>query len=188
MPAVLVANWWALVLRGIAAILFGVLTFAWPGVTIAILVIFFGVYALIDGILAIISAVRAAEHRRHWAAYAIEGVVGILIGLFALFTPLGAAALFVYLLAAWALVTGVLEIVAALRLRRHIPGEWALMLTGVLSILFGILVFSRPLAGAVALVWIIAVYAILFGILWITLGFRLRSHPVRVVRPAGTVL
>lgn len=188
MPAVLVANWWALVLRGIAAIIFGVLTFAWPGVTIAVLVIFFGVYALIDGILAIVSAVRAAEHHRRWAAFAIEGIVGILIGLFALFTPLGAAAMFVYLLGAWALVTGVLEIAAALRLRRHIPGEWALMLTGVLSILFGIFVFLAPLAGAVALVWIIAVYAILFGILWITLGFRLRNHPVRLVRPAEPAL
>jgi uncharacterized membrane protein HdeD (DUF308 family) len=188
MPAVLVANWWALVLRGIAAIIFGVLTFASPGVTIAVLVIFFGVYALIDGILAIISAIRAAEHHRHWTAFAIEGIVGILVGLFALFTPLGAAALFVYLLGAWALITGVLEIIAALRLRRHIPGEWALILTGVLSILFGIFVFFAPLAGLVALVWIIAVYAILFGILWITLGLRLRNHPVRLVRPAEPTL
>jgi uncharacterized membrane protein HdeD (DUF308 family) len=188
MPAVLVANWWALVLRGIAAIIFGVLTFAWPGATIAILVIFFGVYAMIDGILAIVSAIRAAEHHRRWGAFAIEGIVGILIGLFALFAPVAAAALFVYVLGAWALITGVLEIIAALRLRRHIPGEWALVLTGVLSILFGVFVFFAPLAGAVALIWIIAVYAILFGILWITLGFRLRNHPVRLVTPAAPVV
>ena len=185
MPAVLVANWWALVIRGIAAIIFGILTFAWPGATIAVLVIFFGVYALIDGIFAIISAVRAAEHHRRWAVFAIEGVVGILIGLFALFAPIAATALFVYVLGAWALITGILEIGAAMRLRRHIPGEWALVLTGALSIVFGILVFFAPYAGAVALVWIIAVYAILFGILWLILGFRLRNHPVRIVRPAS---
>ncbi len=188
MPAVLVANWWALVIRGIAAIIFGILTFAWPGATIAILVIFFGVYALIDGIFAIISAVRAAEHHRRWAVFAIEGIVGILIGLFALFDPVAAAALFVYVLGAWALITGILEIAAALRLRSHIPGEWTLILTGALSILFGILVFFAPLAGAVALIWIIAVYAILFGVLWLTLGFRLRNHPVRIVRPASSVV
>ena len=187
MPAVLVANWWALVLRGIAAIIFGVLTFAWPGATIAVLVIFFSVYAFIDGILAIISAIRAAGHHRRWGAFAIEGIVGILIGLFAFFTPIRAAALFVSILAAWAIITGILEIVAAIRLRRHIPGEWSLILTGALSILFGILVFFAPLAGAVALVWIIAVYAILFGILWLSLGFRLRHHPVRIVRPADSI-
>lgn len=187
MPAVLVANWWALVLRGVAAIIFGVLTFVWPGATIAVLMIFFGVYALIDGILAIISAIRAAEHHRRWGAFAIEGIVGILIGLFALFTPIGAAALFVSILAAWAVITGILEIVAAVHLRHHIPGGWSLILTGALSILFGILVFFAPFAGVIALVWIIAVYAILFGILWLSLGFRLRKHPVRIVRPAGVV-
>lgn len=184
MPAVLVANWWALVLRGIAAIVFGILTFAWPGATIAVLVIFFGVYAIIDGILAFVSAIRAAERHRRWGAFAIEGIIGILIGLFALFAPSAATVLFVYIVAAWAFLTGTFEIAAALRLRRHIPNEWALILTGVLSILFGILVFLAPAAGAIALVWIIAIYAVLFGILWLTLGFRLRNHPIHLVRPA----
>jgi uncharacterized membrane protein HdeD (DUF308 family) len=188
MPAVLAANWWALVLRGIAAIIFGVLTFFWPGATIAVLVIFFGVYALIDGILAIVSAIRAAERHRRWGAFLMEGIVGILAGLFALFAPVAAAALFVYILAAWALITGALEIAAAIRLRRDIPGEWALILTGILSILFGVLLFIAPIAGAVALVWLIGVYAVLFGALWITVGIRLRTHPVYFVRPAGGVV
>lgn len=188
MPAVLAANWWALVLRGIAAIIFGILTFVWPGVTITVLAIFFGAYALIDGILAIVSAVRAAERHRRWGVFLIEGIVGILAGLFALFAPVAAAAIFVYVLAAWALITGGLEIAAAIRLRRDIPNEWVLILTGILSILFGLLLFMAPLAGAVALVWIIAVYAILFGGLWIALGMRLRRHPVYFVGPASGVV
>ena len=188
MPAVLAANWWALVLRGIAAIVFGVLTFFWPGATIAVLVIFFGVYALIDGILAIVSAIRAAERHRRWGPFLVEGIVGILAGLFALFAPVAAAALFVYILAAWALITGALEIAAAIRLRRDIPGEWALILIGILSILFGVLLFIAPIAGAVALVWLIGVYAILFGILWLTVGIRLRKHPVYFVGPASGVV
>lgn len=187
MPAVLIANWWALVVRGIAAIIFGILTFIWPGASIAVLVVLFGVYAFIDGVFAIISAIRAAEHHRRWGAFAIQGIVGILIGLFAFFTPISAAALFVSVVGAWAIITGIFEIVAAIRLRAHIPGEWSLILTGGLSIAFGILIFFAPLAGAVALVWIIAIYAILFGILWLNLGFRLRNHPVRIVRPAGSV-
>jgi uncharacterized membrane protein HdeD (DUF308 family) len=188
MPAVLAANWWALVLRGIAAVVFGVLTFLWPGATIAVLAVFFGVYALIDGILAIVSAVRAAERHRRWGPFLVEGIVGILAGLFALFAPIATAAFFVYILGAWALITGAFEIAAAIRLRRDIPGEWALILTGILSILFGVLLFVAPLAGAVALVWIIGVYAVLFGVLWITVGLRLRKHPVYFVRPASGVV
>ncbi len=186
MPAVLAANWWALILRGVAGIVFGILTFVWPGSTVAVLTLLFGAYALIDGILAIVSAVRAAERHRRWIPFALEGVIGILVGLFALFDPLAAAGFFIYIVAAWALITGIFEIAAAIRLRREIPNEWALALLGALSILFGIILFFAPFAGAYVLVWIIGVYAILFGALWITVGLRLRRHPVYLVRPAGS--
>jgi uncharacterized membrane protein HdeD (DUF308 family) len=168
-------NWWALALRGIAAIVFAILTFAVPGVTLAVIVILFGAYALVDGIFAIISAVRAARGHRPWGSFLLEGTVGVIIGLVTFFVPAVTLAFLIYLVGAWAIVTGVLEVAAAIRLRRYIAGEWLLALTGVISILFGILVYWAPLAGALAIVWWLGVYALVFGILLLLLSFRIRS-------------
>ncbi len=181
MAMILRSNWWALLLRGIAAILFAIATFAVPGVTIAILVTIFGIYAIIDGILAIVSTVRAIQGHRRWGAFLLEGILGILVGLYAIVAPVAAAAIFVTILAFWAIITGVIEIVAALRLRRHIQGEWLLVLTGVVSILAGILLFAAPITGAVFLVWVLAGYGLFFGILLIGLAFKLRRLPAQAV-------
>ncbi len=189
MPAVLATNWWALALRGVFAILFAILTFAIPGMTIAVLVILFGAYALVDGIFAIISAVRAAQGHRRWGAFLAEGAVGILAGIVTLTMPVAIAAVLVYIVAFWAIVTGVLEIAAAVRLRRHIQGEWMLILSGIISVLFGIVCFWAPGVGALAIVLWLGVYAMIFGILLLGLAFRIRAihkrHPF--VAAPGTV-
>jgi len=180
MPATLRSNWWAIVLRGVIAILLAIVTFMVPGITIAFLATLFGVYCLFDGVFAIVSTIRAAQGHRRWGAFLLEGVLGILIGLYAILFPVAAAAAFVTLFAIWAILTGALEIAAAFRLRRHLPGEWLLILTGIVSIVAGILLFSQPIAGAVFLVWVIASYGLIFGILLIAVGFRFRRLPANV--------
>ena len=181
MPVVLRNNWWALVLRGVMAILFAIITFAVPGITIAVLVTIFGFYALFDGIFAIVSTVKAVQGHRRWGAFLFEGVLGILFGLYAIIFPIAAAAAFVTFVAVWAVFTGILEITAAIRLRRHIQGEWILIVLGVLSILLGLTLVAAPVSGAVFLVWVLASYGLIFGVLLITLGFRVRRLPESVV-------
>jgi uncharacterized membrane protein HdeD (DUF308 family) len=163
------------------AILFALVTFAVPGITIAFLVTLFGVYALFDGVLAIVSTIKAVQGHRRWGPFLIEGVIGILFGLYAIVFPIGAAAAFVTFVAVWAIFTGILEIMAAIRLRRHIQGEWVLILLGVLSVLLGVILLASPVAGAVFLVSVFAAYGLIFGILLIVLGFRVQRVPESVV-------
>ncbi len=181
--AVVPVRWWTLALRGVAAILFSILAFSVPGITLAFLVVLFGIYALLDGVLALISAVRAAHGHRHWGAFLAEGIVDILAGLFTLFVPGLTLVFLVYLVGAWAVVTGIMELSAAMRLRQHVAGEWLLVLTGIVSILFGILVFWAPIAGALVIAWWLAAYALVFGVLLLTLAFRLRSLHRRLSSP-----
>lgn len=177
-------HWWALALRGVVAILFGIVAVATPGLTLAIIVLLFGVYALIDGIVAIVTAIRAAHGHRRWGAFLVEGIVGIVAGLVALFVPVVALAFLIYLVGAWAIITGVLEITAAMRLRQHVPGEWLLILTGIVSIIFGIAVFAAPVVGVVAIALWLGIYALMFGILLLTLAFRLRAIHNAAIIPA----
>jgi uncharacterized membrane protein HdeD (DUF308 family) len=168
-------NWWALALRGLAAVIFGLLAFVWPGITLAALVFLFGAYALVDGIFAIVAGVRATKESEHWWLLLIEGALSVIAGIIA-FTVPGITALFLLaLIAGWAIFTGVLEIVAAIQMRKHISGEWLMVLSGLASVVFGVLLIINPGAGALAVVWIIGAYAIVFGILLIALGFRLRG-------------
>jgi uncharacterized membrane protein HdeD (DUF308 family)/sporulation protein YlmC with PRC-barrel domain len=170
-------NWWALALRGVAAILFGILAFAWPGITLFVLVLFFGAYMLVDGIFAIVAAVRAAGREARWWLLLIEGVLGVLAGLVAAFWPGLTALALLYFIAAWAIVSGILEIAGAIRLRREIEGEWALGLSGALSLLFGVLLVVIPApAGLLSLVWLIGAYALAFGVLLLVLAFRIRKE------------
>lgn len=175
MAALLARNWWALAIRGAAAIVFAILAFALPSITLAVLVILFGAYAFVDGVFAIVSAIRALQGHRPWGSFLIEGIVGIVIGLITFFVPGVTLAFLIALVAIWAIVTGIFEIAAAIRLRRHVPGEWLLLLTGIFSFLFGVLIFFAPVAGALVIVWWLAAYALVFGILLLVLAFRLRS-------------
>jgi uncharacterized membrane protein HdeD (DUF308 family) len=172
--SVLAQNWWAVALRGVVAIVFGVLAIALPGVTLAVLILLWGVYAVADGVFAIISGVRAARRHERWGAMIVEGIASIIAGLIAVFLPAAAAFAFVFLFALWAFITGVIEIVEAIRLRREIAGEWLLALVGVLSVLLGIYVAAFPGLGLLGLIWTMGVYAILFGIALIALSVRLR--------------
>lgn len=174
MPAILQHNWWALAIRGIAAIIFGLIALAAPGITIAVLVIWFGAYALVDGIFSIIAAWRAPDGRARWGSLLFEGIAGIVAGILTFLWPGVTAAVLIFILAAWAIITGVLEIVAAVRLRRVIAGEWALIAMGVLSILLGFVLIAAPIAGAIAIAFCIGAYAIVFGILMLVLAFRMR--------------
>lgn len=173
---VLARNWWALVLRGLFAVLFGLAAFFWPGITLAALVLLFGAYALADGLFAIVAAITGADRQTRWWALLLEGIAGILAATVTVLWPGLTALALLYLIAAWAILTGVLEIVAAVRLRREIEGEWLLALGGVASVLFGLYVAVFPGAGALAVVWIIGGYALVAGVLLIALGVRLRGR------------
>jgi uncharacterized membrane protein HdeD (DUF308 family) len=169
----LARNWWALALRGVAAVLFGLLTFFLPGITLVTLVVLFGTYALVDGLFNLLAFFRVASH--HWALL-IEGVIGIIAGVLTFTWPTITAIALLYLIAFWAIFTGVFEIVAGIRLRQVIANEWLLLLMGVLSALFGFLILFAPGAGALAIVLSIGVYALMFGIVLLALAFRLRGH------------
>ena len=171
----LAQNWWALALRGAAAILFGLVALFWPPGAIAALVAVFGAYALVDGIFNLVGAVRAGRAGQRWGALVFEGVVSILVGFITLFWPRLTALALVLWVAAWSLVTGVAEIVAAIRLRKQIEGEWLLVLSGILSVAFGILLFVSPLVGAIAIAIWIGAYSLVFGALLVGLSLRLRS-------------
>ena len=168
--------WWAFVVRGIFAFLFGILAYAWPGITLATLVIFFGAYILIDGILLIIKAIANWSGREDRWLLLLEGLLGIGIGIIAFVAPGVTAIGLVLYIAAWSLATGVLEIAAAVRLRKEIKGEPWMIVSGIASILFAVLLMYFPGAGALGLLWLIAAYAIVFGVVLVILGFKLRGH------------
>lgn len=168
-------NWWALALRGLAAIIFGILAFIWPGITVTALVLVFGAYAIVDGIFGIVAGVRAPNEFRRWWLLLIEGIVSVAAGIITFIMPGMTALVLLFVIASWAIVTGVIEIIAAIQLRKQIIGEWLMVLMGIASIVFGGLLLYDPAAGAVTLVWIIGAYAILFGVLLMALGFKLRG-------------
>lgn len=168
-------NWWLVVLRGILAILFGVLAFVWPQITWLTLIIMFGVYAIVDGIIAIVSGLSRTRESSRWWVFLVEGLIGIGAGIVALVWPGVTSLVLIYMIASWALITGILEIAAAIRLRNEISNEWVLGLGGLISIGLGVLLFFEPAAGGLAIIWTIAAYALIFGVLLVILGFRLRN-------------
>jgi uncharacterized membrane protein HdeD (DUF308 family) len=175
-------HWWVPVLRGIAAVLFGIMAFAYPGLTVAVLVLLFGAWILVDGVFRVIGAIGHRASDKEWGFDLIIGIMGIIIGFLTFHAPrITALALIIYI-AAWALMIGATEIALAIKLRREIKGEWFLILMGLLSIAFAVMLLWNPLPGALALVWLIGSYAIAFGILAVILGFRLRSLPTLPVR------
>jgi uncharacterized membrane protein HdeD (DUF308 family) len=175
MVMVLARNWWALVLRGFFDVLFGITAFVWPGITLAVLVLLYGAFALVDGSFAIAAVLVGRTRGMPSWALLVEGLAGIAVGAITFFWPGITQLALLFLIAAWAVVTGVFEIVAAVRLRKEIRGEWLLALSGVLSVAVGVALVVNPGAGLLAISWMIGTYAIIFGVLFIVLGFRLRS-------------
>jgi len=175
MRIILAKNWWSLLLRGIAAIAFAVITVISPGITVGALVLLFGAYALVDGILSIVGAVRAARAHERWGVLVLEGVAGIAASAVTVVLPIATTLALVAVAAAWALITGALEIVAAIKLRRLIANEWLLALSGVVSLIAGAVLIAMPFVGAIAIALVIGVYAFVFGCLLIALAFRLRK-------------
>jgi uncharacterized membrane protein HdeD (DUF308 family) len=167
-------NWWSIVLRGVCAILFGLLAWVWPGVTLSVLVLLWAGYTLADGVLALAGAFSRTSTAPWWALLII-GLVSLFAAAFAIFFPGLTAVGLLYLIGFWAIVTGALEIVAAIQLRREIEGEFWLGFAGLASILFGVLLIMRPGLGALAVMWMIGTYAIALGILLIAHGLHVRS-------------
>ena len=168
-------NWWSAVLRGLLGILVGVVTFFMPGLTLTVLVFLFAGYALVDGVLNIAGAVRSARAHDRWGVLVIEGAAGIAAAVVTAVWPAITALALVFVIAAWALVTGAMELAAAFRLRKHIEGEWLLALSGILSLLFGVLMIFAPVAGALVIAFWVGAYCLVFGIVMVALGFRLKS-------------
>ena len=177
MSAVLARNWWLIALRGAFAILFGIIALIAPGATLLTLVIFFSAYMLVDGITEIVAAVRAAERHERWGYLLAAGAINILVGVLAFLMPGSALVAFIYLIAAWALVTGALMIAAAFRL--HLDhGRWWLGIGGALSVLFAVALVASPAVSLLVLTYWMGGYAIAFGAFMLVLAFRLRSRHV----------
>jgi uncharacterized membrane protein HdeD (DUF308 family) len=171
-------NWWLVVLRGVVAILFGVLAFVWPAITWLTLIVMFGVYAIVDGLVTVFTGMSRTKDSPRWWVFLLEGVLTIGAGVVALIWPGLTALVLIYMIASWAVITGILEIAAAVRLRDEISNEWVLGLGGFVSMVLGILLFVQPAAGGIAIIWIIAGYALIFGVLLVVLGFRLKNWRV----------
>ena len=175
----LTRNWWVVALRGVIAIIYGLMAIVWPGLTLGVLVLFFGAYALVDGVFAIIAAFTNRAGQNSWWVLLIEGLVGIAAGIITFLSPGLTTLVLLYIISFWAIVTGVLEIVSAIQLRKEIHNEWMLALSGIGSLVFGVLLLFFPSAGALTIAWLIGIYAILFGVMFLNLGLRLRKFGVR---------
>lgn len=175
MATLLARKWWALALRGLAALIFGLLMFVWPLISLEVLVLFFGGYAMADGLLSIVATAKAQVNSRRWWSLLVGGVLSFIIGLLTFIWPGITALVLLYLIAFRAILLGVFEVAAAIRLRRLFKGEWLLAIGGVISILFGLILLIYPAAGAIAVVWLIGLYSLVAGITLLALAFKLRS-------------
>ena len=169
-------SWWVLALRGFVAILFGLAALFWPGLILAVLIIFFGAYALVDGVFAIVAALRSSGRGMRMPLLLIEGVIGILFGLLALFWPGLTALALLYFVALWAILSGIARIAMAILLRRDIENEWSIALSGVLSVILGIVLILLPGAGLLAYAWLVGLLALAVGIALIYYAFRVRGQ------------
>jgi uncharacterized membrane protein HdeD (DUF308 family) len=182
MIGVLAKNWWAVGIRGVLGILFGLIALFLPGATMLSLVLVFAAYAFVDGVFAIVSAVRAARERERWGYLLLEGIVDIAAAAVAVFWPGITVVAFVFVVAFWAIFTGVLELMAAFRLD-FIDGRGWLIFGGIVSVLYGVLLIVAPMIGAVVLTWWLGAYALVFGVCLVVLAFKLRAR-LESPRPA----
>lgn len=178
MTPLLSRKWWALSLRGTIYVAFGLAALLWPGLTFTVLLFLFGVFALVDGLISVIAAVRTGRAGARWGALLLEGLISAAAGVFVLLWAEMSGLVLLYVIGAWAVLTGVLEIAAAIRLRKEIEGEWILALNGLLSIAFGVLIYLWPAGGVLAIVWMLGLYAIAFGALLLLLSLVLRRHVI----------
>jgi uncharacterized membrane protein HdeD (DUF308 family) len=172
---VLAKYWWLILLRGVAAIVFGLLAFVWPGITLLTLILFYGAFALADGVLALAHAIMGGNVGSRWWL-ALVGIAGIVAGLVTFFMPGVTALVLLFFIAGWAIVLGVFQIIGAIRLRKEIDNEWLIGLSGALSVLFGLVLLFAPGPGILGLIWVIASYAIVFGIMLVMEAFKLKGH------------
>jgi uncharacterized membrane protein HdeD (DUF308 family) len=172
-------NWWALAVRGVLAILFGVLALVYPGLTFQVLVLMFGIYAFLDGVFALGALFGGLASGDRWWGLLLEGILGIVVGILCWVWPGNMELALVFCVAFWSLFTGFLEIATAFQVRRHIEDEWALVLSGLLSVAFGVLLLAWPITGVVVLAYLIGIYALIFGVLLLVLAFRLRGFSTR---------
>jgi uncharacterized membrane protein HdeD (DUF308 family) len=177
----LARNWWLLLIRGILAILFGLMAFAWPALTLVTLVLLYGAYAFVDGL----TAIWVGGKSRAWGVL-LFGILGVIVGVYTFFFPGVTAVALLYLIAIWAFLRGIFEIVMAIQLRKEISYEWALIVSGLISIIFGIVLVANPGSGALALVMVIGAFALLFGVMMVVFAFRVRGLPARLERLAQT--
>lgn len=183
--------WWLILLRGICAILFGIVAIAWPGQTLTTLAMFFAAYVFVDGVFSVIHAVGHRKELEHWGLLLLEGLFGVAFGVIAFqspeFTTAVGGLVVAFYIAAWAIVTGALRIAMAVRLRKEIEGEWLLILSGAISVLFGIAVMARPSAALVSMLYLVAIWAILLGISLIVVAIKARLFANRVRELVGAV-
>ncbi len=183
MAAVLSATWWVLLLRGLAAILFGVLAWTRPGITLATLVMFWGAYVFVDGLLGVGTAIAGGKAQEHRWLLALWGLLGIWVGVMTFRTPGVTAVVLLFFMAIWAIATAFCRSRRRSALRKEIEGEWLLGLGGLASVLFGGFLMSRPAAGALAVLWVIAAYAIVYGVIFVVLAFKARSFGMLLAGP-----
>jgi uncharacterized membrane protein HdeD (DUF308 family) len=187
MSALLAQNWWAIALRGVFAILFALIALFSPGATLLSLALLFSAYLIVDGICGIIAAIRAAGRQERWGILLLEAALNIVMGLVAALFPVGAVLAFVWVTAGWSIVTGVLMIVAALKLAPAYGRGW-LIFSGIVSVLFGLALAFSPIVGAVVLTWWLGAYALVFGITLLVLAFKLRGQRGAGPTTAGTAM
>src|SRR5512138_951359 len=184
MVSSLAQHWWTFTLRGVFAVLFGILAFVAPGATLTTLVYVFGFYAILNGAFALYAAWNLRSFDRWWLLL-LEGLLSIAAGVIAFIYPGAAALAFLSIIAAWAILVGILQIIAAIRLRQEIQNEWSLGLGGLASVIFGVLLVVWPRSGLVAISWIVGIYAIFFGVMLLMLGSRLRGLNKSIQQRAG---
>ena len=175
MSALLAENWWAIALRGVFGILFGIIALLMPGITIEAFVLLFAAYMLVDGIFAIVAGVRAAAHHERWGALILQGILDLIAAAIAIFVPIATILAFVYLNAAWAIISGALMLAAVFRLHPT-HGKWILALGAILSLVWGVLLIMAPIPGIIVMTWWVGAFAVIFGAALIVLAFRLKRR------------
>ena len=168
-------TWWSLLIRGIAAIVFGILALVWPGHVLETIITILGIFVLVVGIVFTVGAVAHRGPGGHWLRHLIPGIIGIIIGIIAIAWPGLVTVVIIYLIAAWALIHGIGEIHAALRLRKDVVGEWMPLVIGVASIVIGVILILQPFMAGALIVWLVGLFVLILGILWVIMAFRARK-------------